>query len=69
MCLLERKVLRNILRSMIKRFLTNKGHISEEEIILKCDNETITESSVLAEMFVQLTFEIKGKCHEIGSNV
>ena len=36
---------------MIKTFLTNKGDINGEEIILKCDNETITESSVLAEMF------------------
>ena len=33
---------------MIKPFLTNKGHIDGEEIILKYDNETITESSVLA---------------------
>ena len=63
-CLLERKAL-NILRifpkivllqikfvwSMIKPFLTNKGHINGEEIILKCDNETITKSSVLAQMF------------------
>ena len=37
--------------SMIKPFLANMGHINGEEIILKCDNETITESSVLAEMF------------------
>ena len=36
---------------MIKPFLTNKAHINREEIIFKCDNETITESSVLAEMF------------------
>ena len=36
---------------MMKPFLTNKGHINGEEIILKCDNETITESSVLLEMF------------------
>ena len=36
---------------MIKLFLTNKGHINGEETILKCDNETVTESSVLAEMF------------------
>ena len=36
---------------MIKPFLTNKGHINGEEIILKCDNKTITESSMLAEMF------------------
>ena len=43
---------------MMKPFLTNKGHINGEEIILKCDNETITESSVLAEMFVQLTLQI-----------
>ena len=62
---LERKVLRNILTifprmvlfqiknfwSMMKPFLTNKDHINGEEIILKCDNETVTESSVLAEMF------------------
>ena len=37
--------------SMMKPFLTNKGHNNEEEIILNCDNETITESSVLAQMF------------------
>ena len=37
--------------SMRKPFLTNKGHINVEEILLKCDNETIAESSVLAEMF------------------
>ena len=43
---------------MMKPFLTNKGHINGEEIILKCDNETITKSSVLAEMFVQLTLQI-----------
>ena len=36
---------------MIKLFLKSKGHINGEEIILKCDNETITERSVLAEMF------------------
>ena len=40
-----------IIWSMMKPFLTNKGHINGEEIILKCDNETVTESSVLAEMF------------------
>ena len=60
-CLLERKVLRNISKdgvarnknvwSMIKPFLTNKCHINGEEIILKFDNETITEISVLGEMF------------------
>ena len=38
--------------SMTKPFLTNKGHINGEGIILKCDNETITESSVLAEMLI-----------------
>ena len=37
--------------TIMKPFLTNKGHINGEEIILKHDNETITESSVLAEMF------------------
>ena len=37
--------------SMMKPFLTNKGHNNEEEIVLNCDNETITESSVLAQMF------------------
>ena len=36
---------------MIKPFLTNKGYINGEETILKCDNETVTESSVLAEIF------------------
>ena len=30
--------------SMTKPFLTSKGHINGQEIILKCDNETITES-------------------------
>ena len=30
---------------MIKPFLTNKVHINGEEIILKCDNETITDCS------------------------
>ena len=35
----------------MKAFLTNKGHINEKEIILKYDNETMTENSVLAEMF------------------
>ena len=53
-CLLERKVLINISKdgvvrnknfwSMTKPFLTSKGHINGQEIILKCDNETITES-------------------------
>ena len=65
MCLLEGKVLRNISRtfpkmvlfktkqfwSMMKPFLTNEDHNNGEEIILKCDNQTITESSMLAEMF------------------
>ena len=64
-CLLERKVLRNSLIifpkmvvvtkkncwSVIKPFLTNKGHINGQEIILKCEDEAITESSVLTEMF------------------
>ena len=40
-----------IVWSMIKPFLTNQGHINKEEIILKRDNETITKSSVLAQMF------------------
>ena len=36
----------------MKPFFTNNGHINGEELILKCDNnETVTESSVLAEMF------------------
>ena len=35
----------------MKPFLTSKGHINGEEIILKCDNETVTASSVSAEMF------------------
>ena len=34
---------------MIKPFL--KGYINGKETILKCDNETVTERSVLAEMF------------------
>ena len=37
---------------MMKPFLTNKGHINGEKTILKYANETITESSVLAEMFI-----------------
>ena len=36
---------------MMKHFLKNYGHVKREEIILKCDNETMTESSVLDEMF------------------
>ena len=36
---------------MIKPFLTNKGHINGEKIILKCDNETITDSYMLDAMF------------------
>ena len=36
----------------MKPFFTNNGHINRKELILKCDNnETVTESSVLAEMF------------------
>ena len=35
----------------MKAFLTNKGDINKKEIILKYDNETMTESSVLVEMF------------------
>ena len=34
--------------SVIKPFPTDKGHINGEEIILKCDNETITESSLFS---------------------
>ena len=34
----------------MKAFLTNKGHVNEKEIILKNDNKTMTESSVLVEM-------------------
>ena len=63
MCLLGRKVLRNGLKvfskdgvvtnkhfwSIIKSFLTKKGHINREEVILRI--EKITDSSVLAEMF------------------
>ena len=37
--------------NMIKSFLTNKEHINKKEIISKSDNETTTDSSVLAEMF------------------
>ena len=51
--------------SMIKPFLTNKGHIDREEIILKCDNETITESWVLAEMlnshYINIVEKTSGK--------
>ena len=63
-CLLQRKhkkYFKNILKdvgvtnkifgNIIKPFLTNKSHINTEEIIFKTDNETITDRSVLAEMF------------------
>ena len=49
----------------IKAFLINKGHVNGEDIILKCDNEMITESSVLAEMFnshyIDIVEETSGK--------
>ena len=35
---------------MIKTFPTNKDHINGEGIMLKCDNETNSDSSMLAEM-------------------
>ena len=41
----------NFFWSIIKPFLTNKGYINGVEITLKTDNETITYSSVLTEMF------------------
>ena len=47
--------------SMIKPFLTNKDHINGKEIILKCDNETITESSMLVEMFTSHYINIAEK--------
>ena len=37
--------------SIIKPFFRNKGHINREKIILISDNETITDSSGLAETF------------------
>ena len=37
--------------SIIKPFLSNKGQINVEEIIWKTDNETITDKSLLTEMF------------------
>ena len=37
-----------------KPFLTNNGRINWEEIILKTDNETTADSSVLAEMSAQI---------------
>ena len=39
--------------SMIKPFL--KGYINGEETILKCDNETVTESSVLVRCSTHMT--------------
>ena len=60
---LRKKNIRNILRifpNMVLLkinffwawpFLINKVHINGEEIILKSDNETVIDSSVLAEMF------------------
>lgn len=39
-------------RSLIKSFLINKGHIDREEIILKTDNEAITDSTVETEIFI-----------------
>ena len=78
MCLLERKALKyfkniskggvvsnKVFWSMMKSFLTSKGHINEEEIILKCDNETITENSLLAEMlnshYINIVEKTSGK--------
>ena len=53
MCLLESKagvVTNKNFWSVIKNFPANKDHINGEGIMLKCDNETISDSSVLAEM-------------------
>ena len=53
MCLLESKagvVTNKNFWSVIKTFPTNKDHINGEGTMLKCDNETISDSSVLAEM-------------------
>ena len=55
---------------MIKPFLTNKGHINREEIILKFDNEAITESSVLASNCINIVEKTSGKklCHFVSDN-
>ena len=71
-CLLQGKVSRNILRVfpnkifwiITKSFLTNKGHINGEKIILKCDIETISGTSVLAEMFKSQYINIVEKTSE-----
>ena len=40
-------VTNKIFLSLIKRFLTNKGHIDREKTILKTDNEAIADSLVV----------------------
>ena len=51
--------------NIIKPSLTNKGHISQGEIILKTDHETITDSTVLDEMlnshFINIFEKVSGK--------
>ena len=41
-----------VIWSMMKPFVTNEVYINGEETILEYANETITESSVLAEIFI-----------------
>ena len=58
-------VTKEIFWSMIKPFLTDKGHVNREEIILKSDNETVTDNSVLAEMlnshYINIVEKTSGK--------
>ena len=59
-------VTKEIFWSMIKPFLTDKGHVNNrEEIILKSDNETVTDNSVLAEMlnshYINIVEKTSGK--------
>ena len=56
---------------MIKPIPTNKSHIiNREEIILKSDNEAVTDSSVLAEMLDSHYINIIEKNHFArGNNV
>ena len=48
----------------MKPFLTNKGHMNGEQIILKTENET-TDNTVMAEMFnshyINITKKLSGK--------
>ena len=64
MCIPQKKYFKNISKygavinkkfwSIRKTFLTNNGRINWEEIILKTDNETTADNSVLVEMSTQI---------------